>query len=67
MADIISIRSHPSWGSEPLSRIARGEAGIIMFPGVRYERTSETQSKKKQAAKAPQARTGEKGKRKSRA
>lgn len=37
-----------------------------MFPGVRYERTTETASDKR-AAKAPRARTGDRGKRKSQA
>lgn len=42
MADIISIRSHPSWGCEPLPRVRTDDAAIIMFPGVRYERAAET-------------------------
>ena len=67
MADIISIRSHPAWGYEPLPRTAGGNAAIIMFPGVRYERPAEMPAKSAKPSRSAKAKSGDRGKRKSQA
>ena len=67
MADIISIRSHPSWGYEPLPRSTREDASIILFPGVRYERPCDAPAEKAKQPRSAKEKPGSSSKRKSRA